>query len=112
MNILTELEDILAREQELLLNGNFSDLQSLVDRKTMLSEWLARKKPDLSKEQFERLNMRAQQNEALLQASRRGLKAAMEQLRQTRQAAEQTTYSKSGKRQTLSRVPSSITQKI
>lgn len=112
MNILSELESILEREQQLLLNGNFSDLQSLVDRKTKLSEWLARTKPEFSKDDYQRLAIRAQQNEALLEASRRGLSAAMAQLRQTREATEQATYSRSGERQSLSRMPSSVTQKV
>lgn len=112
MNIVTELEAILRLEQEHLLNGDFDGLRGLVDRKTRLTERLALERPDLSAETFRHLSERAQQNEALLESARLGLQAAMQQLRYTEAPKEQTTYSRSGQRNKLSKTPSSVIQKI
>lgn len=112
MNLVTELESVLREEQSLLLNGEFERLESLIDRKTKLSARLAQDRPDLSASAYKHLAERARQNEALLESARRGLKAALHQLRQPVQQADQTTYSKSGQRNSLSRAPSSVTQKI
>jgi hypothetical protein len=112
MNLISELESVLREEQGLLLNGEFERLEGLIDRKTKLSARLAQERPDLSAHAYRHLAERARQNEALLESARRGLQAAMRQLQQPLQQADQTTYSKSGHRNTLSRAPSSVTQKI
>ncbi len=112
MNIVAELEAVLKEEQHLLLNGKLGALQELVDRKSRLSEWLARERPEVPAETYQRLSRRVEQNKALLEAAQRGLQAAMAQLKQTANAVDQTTYSRSGDRMPLSRRRSSIAQKV
>ena len=112
MSIVNELEKILAEEQELLLSGELGALEKLVNRKTKLAEQLAVNKPDLPKEIYEGLARKAAHNEALLGSARRGLQAAMAQLKQLSEGEAQKTYSKEGQRTTLSRKPASITQKF
>ena len=112
MNLLAELEAVLKAEQELLLSGDFAALPALVDRKTRLSEELAKQKPDVPPAACRDLIARARRNEVLLESSRRGLQAAMVQLRHSSGTAEQSTYSSSGKRQPLSRGSSTVTQKL
>ena len=112
MNLLSELEDVLREEQESLLNGDFKRLEGLIDRKTRLSEWLKQEKLEVPPQAIQHLSERARQNEALLESARRGLQAAILQIRQPVGPAKQTTYSRSGERSSLSRSPSSITQKF
>ena len=112
MNVLSELESVLREEQELLLNGNFQGLEDLLKRKTKLADWLSKNQPDVSAEAVRELKARANRNEALLESARRGLKAAITQLKQASDVDHQTTYSSSGERRPLSRSPASVTQKI
>ncbi len=112
MNVFKELEDILRQEQELLLSGDFQMLEALLKRKAKLADWLSTHRPDVTVEETRELKEKAHRNEALLDAARRGLKAAMAQLKQVSKADCQTTYSSSGERRPLSRAPVSITQKI
>lgn len=111
MTVIEELEDVLRAEQEHLLAGNFSDLTSLVKRKEALADLLAKDKPDIPAERYKRLVERAGHNEALLSSARRGLSAAIQQLRQATEDANPSTYSVSGERQSLSRKPGSVQQK-
>lgn len=110
MNIVEEISSVLKEEEELLLSGNFVALEALVERKTRLTEILAAR-PVQESEALARLAAQAGRNDALLGASRRGLKAALNQLRQLSMAQEQTTYSRDGIRRPMSRKPSSITEK-
>ena len=112
MSIVSELEKILEDEQRHLLTGNFDGLQSLVEKKTRLATRLAKKKPELSGEIYQELSRKAAQNEALLDAARRGLQSAMSQLKQLSDGESQKTYSKEGFRTSLSRKPNSLIQKI
>jgi flagellar biosynthesis/type III secretory pathway chaperone len=112
MNVLTEMENLLRQEQELLLSGDFSRLEALVQRKTTLAEWLSKSKPHVDQDTYRQLAQQASHNEALLDAARRGMRAALSQLRMTSDPEGQSTYSEQGKRRPLSRAPSSITQKV
>ncbi len=112
MNIVTELEDVLKREQESLLKGDFAALGKLVERKAALAKRLSSNRPDLPEDVYRSLVDQASKNEALLNSAQRGLQAAMSQLRHAAQSVEQTTYGQNGERQTLSRKPSSVTQKV
>ena len=112
MNLIAELEDVLREEQELLLAGKLDALEGLVDRKAKLAQRLAEQRPDLEEGVYRVLAKKADHNEALLDAARRGLQAAIQQIRQTAGAKEQSTYSKTGERRPLSRSPSTFTQKI
>lgn len=112
MKTLLELEAVLSAEQDLLLSGDFDRLQSLFDRKLRLAEQLSREKPELSEDRYQSLKQQSARNEALLKAAQRGLKAAITQVSQASEAPEQTTYSRSGQRQSMSRAPRSVTQKL
>lgn len=112
MNILSELEDVLREEQELLLSGDFSKLEALVNRKTRLADSLVKSRPRIDRDTYSQLAERATNNEALLDAARRGLRAALAQIRQSSQGDGQTTYSEKGERRPLSRSPSSVTQRV
>lgn len=112
MNLIAELEDVLREEQELLLSGNLEALEGLVDRKAELARKLAEQRPDLNEGAFRDLARKADHNEALLDAARRGLQAAIQQIRQSAGTSEQSTYSKTGERRPMSRSPSSFTQKL
>lgn len=111
MKLLDEIEDVLRREQELLLSGNYAALEALIERKTRLAERLKDGKVTAPADAYETLVRRANENEALLGAAQRGLKAALSQLRQLTAAEKQTTYSKDGERIPLSDNRSSVIQK-
>jgi|GEM_PF-2060151 flagellar biosynthesis/type III secretory pathway chaperone len=111
MNVIEELEDVLRMEQEHLLAGEFSDLATLVDRKAELADRLARDKPNLSAEGYKRLVARAGHNEALLSSARRGLLAAVQQLRQAAEGTAPSTYSMNGERSALLPKPGTVQQK-
>ncbi len=112
MNLISELEGVLREEQELLLAGNLKALEGLVGRKANLARKLAEQRPNIAEDIYRDLARKADHNEALLDAARRGLQAAIQQIRQTSGTMEQSTYSKTGERRPLSRSPSSFTQKI
>ena len=112
MSLISELEDVLREEQELLLSGRLSELETLVQRKSELAQRLAKAKPEVSEIHYRDLAKKADHNEALLDAARRGLQAAIRQIHQPSGAELQNTYSKSGERRSLSRAPSSFTQKL
>lgn len=109
MNIVAELESLLSEEQELLLTGNYSRLEALAVRKSELAERLAAT-PDLPEADYQDIKSRAAHNEALLNSARRGIQAAISQLREYASGEHQSTYSREGQRQPLSR-PVSVTQK-
>jgi len=110
MNIVTELNAVLAEEQEILLSGDFARLEALAEKKSQLVEALAATTPEIPEETCQDIRDRAAHNEALLGSARRGIQAAMSQLREYSSGEHQSTYSREGERQPLSR-PVSVTQK-
>ena len=109
MNIVAELESVLAEEQELLLNGDYSKLEALAARKADLADELAQA-TELPKSEYMDIITMSERNETLLKSARRGIQAAMSQLKEYSSGEHQSTYSKEGQRQPLSR-PVSVTQK-
>lgn len=112
MKVIDEIEDVLRQEQELLLSGNYAALDALVERKSRLVDRLRDHKTMVSGAAVEALAIRATENEALLGAAQRGLKAALSQLRPFAAAERQTTYTRQGERFPLSPNRSSVTQKL
>ena len=112
MSIVNEMEDLLQSERKLLLEGKLEALGDLVERKTKLVERLSTQKPTVPAGDMRRLLRRASLNDTLLEAARRGLQTAIQQLRTPGDVGEQNTYSRNGERQPLSRRPSSVIQKI
>ena len=110
MNIVSELEGVLDEEQELLLTGNYARLEELATRKEALAEALSASTSDLSEEEVQGIATKSAHNEALLNSARRGIQAAISQLRDYTTGEHQSTYSKEGARVPLSR-PVSMIQK-
>lgn len=111
MKVIRELEKILDEEQACLLSGDFVALETLITRKTKLAEQLAEIESEIPRETADVLSMKAKHNEELLGSARRGLQAALAQLKQLSDGEAQKTYSKEGQRQSLSRKTASVTQK-
>lgn len=111
MTIVTELENVLEEEQEILLTGNYVGLEALAEKKMKLAELLSTQELDLPPDAYKSLVERATHNEALLASARRGIQAAMSQLKEFSNGEHQSTYSKEGRRRPLAR-PISITQKL
>ncbi len=111
MSVVAELESILAEEQQILLTGNYVKLSALAEKKTKLADMLSSEDLDLPPEAYKKLVDRATHNEALLAAARRGIQAAISQLKEFSNGEHQSTYSKEGQRQPLAR-PVSVTQKL
>ena len=109
MNIMAELEHVLVEEQELLLSGDYSRLEALAARKSVLADELATA-TDLPEADYKDIITMSRHNEALLQSAQRGIQAAISQLREYSSGEHQSTYSKEGQRRPLSR-PVSVTQK-
>ena len=110
MNIVEELESVLAEEQEMLLSGDYKQLEHLLERKSKLAATLAEDAPDLAKDVYERLSKRAEHNETLLNSARRGIQAAMSQIKDISTGKNHSTYTSEGERTPLAR-PVSMTQK-
>lgn len=111
MSVVAELESVLAEEQEILLTGRYARLEALSDKKSKLAELLSQEKLDLPAEAYETLVAKAAHNEALLASARRGIQAAISQLKEFSNGEHQSTYSKEGQRQPLARRVS-VTQKL
>ena len=109
MNVVAELESVLAEEQQLLLTGDYAKLAALAVRKSDLADSLATA-ADLPEDAYRNIVTMSEHNEALLKSARRGIQAAISQLKEYSSGEHQSTYSKEGQRQPLSR-PVSMTQK-
>lgn len=112
MSVFSELEAVLKEEQKILLSGDFDSLEKLVKRKSKLAERLTQRKPEVSKAEYKYIADLASRNEALLKSARLGIEAAMKLIKQTPDAEDQKTYSKSGERKSLGKSSSSLIQKI
>ncbi len=110
MNVVEELENVLAEEQRMLLTGEYTGLQALLERKSKLAETLAAGKPELTQDEYQRLAANARHNETLLNSAQRGIQAALSQLKEIKSGEHQSTYTSTGERTPLSR-PASIIQK-
>ncbi|NNE78671.1 MAG: hypothetical protein HKN18_00225 [Silicimonas sp.] len=111
MTLIHELEDVLAEEQNLLLTGRYDQLPDLAERKARLAHALAQNAAKLPTKSVAKIAAQASHNEALLASARRGIQAALTEVKQITQGEHQSTYSKEGMRKPLSR-PVSITQKL
>ena len=110
MNVVEELESVLAEEQRVLLTGDYGQLSDLLNRKAALADRLASGSPEMGTEAYEKLSAQATHNEALLHSAQRGIQAALSQLKAISSGEHQSTYTRAGERKPLSR-PVSVTQK-
>ena len=111
MSVIGALEEVLDEEQRILMSGDFAKLERLAAIKTELAEQLAATSLDVPAEAYSALVERAAHNEQLLSSARRGIQAAIAQLKQFADGEHQSTYSKEGQRRPLARRVS-VTQKF
>ena len=110
MTIGTRLEELLDQERRVLLNGDLSKLKKLADTKVGISEELLENPLKIPREQLQRIAEKSNDNEALLHAAQRGIKAAITHVREAAEGSFQS-YSKEGQRTPLSR-SNKVQQKI
>ena len=94
MNGWRALGDILNEEAEALRSGRISDLAGLAERKSAAALGLEADVPDAVRA---RVLAQAERNMALLTAAGRGLKTALQQLREMRSDPGLRTYDESGR---------------
>ncbi len=112
MSVIADLEALLERERDLLLKGDYEALYALIEKKVALESRLSSKKPKFPVEDYARLSKLAKHNEALLLSAQHGLQSAIVQIRQLTDGESQKTYSKDGRRRSLSKKPVSVAQKV
>lgn len=111
MSTVEEIRKVLEAERISLLSGDFDTLEKLIARKAILVDKMTSQNPDVSKHLLEELSLKARHNESLLVSARRGLQSAMAQLKQLSDGESQKTYSREGRRKSLTITPTSMTQK-
>ena len=111
MSVIGALEEVLAEEQRILLTGDYAKLEGLATVKTKLAEQLSSTPVDTGADAYAALVKQAAHNERLLSSARRGIQAAIAQLKQFTDGEHQSTYSREGQRQPLARKVS-VTQKF
>lgn len=111
MKVLFELESLLNKERQLILNGRFADLEALADRKTSYFEALNRQQ-DPPPESIKKLVKLAIRNSELLEAASRGVKAAIRQIEEAGEIGDQNFYGADGERQRMVSGPNELQQKL
>ena len=111
MSVLDALEDLLLAEQRLIRNGNLSDLERTAALKDRLLEGLG-SAGQYPAEDLRRLREIAEVNARLLEAAGRGLKSALRQIEDLKQAAMPSTYTREGTRRALGSQSSQLQQKL
>ncbi len=99
MTIADEIAALLEAERRAIRNGVLSDLASFGDRKEQLFKRLAASKSDEGT--LASLKRQAERNSALLEATQRGLGAALTQIGMAQAAATPQTYGPEGERDAL-----------
>jgi flagellar biosynthesis/type III secretory pathway chaperone len=110
MSVLAELERVLDDERAAILSGDYSQLEGLEAHKYRLANAFERIESS-DPAGVEALRQKTLRNQALLAAAGRGFQAALTQVRDLRSGAFQATYSRSGKRSTLTAAAPSVEQK-
>lgn len=97
---LSALEDLLSTEAEAARRADFGSLAELAARKEALLEaLLAGPAPEPGR--LEALRHKARRTAAVLQAARRGLRAARRRIAELQKAGDPETYAADGRRQGL-----------
>lgn len=98
---LDALEDLLDAERGVIRNGDLEGISRMADLKEALLRDVAAT-PDLPRAQLDRLRMKADRNQQLLQAAAQGVRAAMRRLDAIRRAQKPlNTYGPNGLREPL-----------
>lgn len=111
MTAADELEDLLNKENHVILAGRLSDLESLAIRKTALFEAITSKN-GVSPAQLRKLAELAVRNASLLEASGRGVKAAIRHIEEANALSDQTFYGPDGERTKMTPKPEKLQQKV
>lgn len=100
MTAADDLEDLLAKERQTILEGRISELEALGARKlALLNE--VRAEANKSPEQLQGIMANAKRNALLLSASGRGLKAAIRQITDAKTQEQQAFYGPNGQRKPM-----------
>lgn len=91
MSAADDLEDLLSKERQIILEGRIKELQALGVQKLVLLN-AVRAGANTPAEQLERLMTTAQRNASLLSASGRGIKAAIKQITYAKTQEQQAFY--------------------
>ncbi len=100
--LLKKLDRVLEEEKKCLLDGKYTQLESLVEVKVQLSDAIASQASILTKEAIVYIDKKLKRNEALLQSAQRGIKSAMAHLHEVAENPFQS-YTKDGHRSPLAR---------
>ena len=100
MSAADDLEDLLAKERQIILEGRIQELQTLGIQKLVLLS-AVRSGANTPAEQLDRLMTIAQRNASLLSASGRGIKAAIKQITDAKSQEQQAFYGPNGKRKAM-----------
>ena len=94
-SVVDALDDLLDRERQAILSGNLDGLARLLGEKTRLMERLSGSTTDITR--IERLRVKADRNQELLQAVARGIKSVSRRIEAMRKPADALrTYDKGG----------------
>ncbi|MEQ9041653.1 MAG: hypothetical protein RIE24_25285 [Silicimonas sp.] len=110
MSATQDMIGLLEEEYRILTRGDLAALSDLVARKEILESRLRNDEPDA--EALRILAGSAIRNDALVDATQRGLDQARVLIREIREGLTQATYSQNGVRRTLSRNPGRFEQKL
>jgi len=111
MTAADDLQDLLQKEKEVILEGRMRDLEPMLSRKVHLFRALQSDRVT-SAEQLERLRYLAGRNAALLAAAGRGLKAAIKQISDAGTQSDQGFYQPNGERKSMITRADRLEQKI
>ncbi len=94
-SVVDALDDLLDRERQAILSGNLDGLARLLGEKTRLMERLSGSSTDTTR--IERLRVKADRNQELLEAVARGIKSVSKRLKTLNEpAGALRTYDKGG----------------
>ena len=111
MSVIDALEDLMLAEQTLIRDGRLQDLGRVASLKTELMEKLG-EAGQYAPDDLKRLHEIAEINASLLQAAGNGLKSALRQIEDVKQAASPATYTRDGRRASLARQTSQLQQRV
>lgn len=103
MTMYREITDLLAEEQRSLMSSDYAALERIVERKEVLCSQLSTGEATLSEAEIRRVLDLSSQNQGLLLATEKGMRAARAQLGDASESAH--TYSSDGERAQLARGP-------
>ena len=102
MKIIEKFEQILDKEKQLLLEGEYSKLQNMLEIKSNLLNRISQMTPELSRDALQRVMHKSQRNSDLLASAQRGIKSAIVYVNEATDGSFQS-YSKEGERHPLTK---------